>query len=162
MSTCRRSPRAPLPGTAFASSRSSAASARSAGIPTGAGSCAGLSFSTTPDDIAQAALEGVCYRFADVLEALGEVEEVVVTGGALLASPAWVQILADVLGRRLEVSGVAEGSARGAALVALERLGHPLPAAPVSHVVEPRLDRHEAHREALAEQRALIALRADA
>jgi len=67
-----------------------------------------------------------------------------------------------VLGRPLEVSGVAEGSARGAALVALERLGRPRPAAPVSHVVEPRLDRHEAHREALAEQRALIALRADA
>ena len=121
----------------------------------------GLSFATTAEDIAQAALEGVCYRFADVLEALGGVEEVVVTGGALLANPAWVQILADVLGRPLEVSPVAEGSARGAALVALERLGHPPPAPPAATFVEPRLDRTEAHREALAEQRSLLALRAD-
>jgi gluconokinase len=122
----------------------------------------GLTFDTTAEDLAQAALEGVCYRFADVLDALGGTDEVVVTGGALLASPAWVQILADVLGRPLAVSAVAEGSARGAALVALERLGHPLPAAPVARVVEPREDRFEAHRRALGEQRSLIALRADA
>ena len=88
----------------------------------------GLSFATTPLDIAQAALEGVCYRLAAVLDAIGGVESVVVTGGALLANPAWVQVLADVLGRPLEVSAVAEGSARGAALVALERLGAPAPA----------------------------------
>jgi gluconokinase len=114
----------------------------------------GLSFATTTRDIAQAALEGVCYRFADVLEALEPVESVVATGGALLASPAWVQILADVLGRPVEVSAVEEGSARGAALVALERLGSPAPPAPVDHVVEPRLDRHEIHLHAIAEHRA--------
>jgi gluconokinase len=122
----------------------------------------GLSFETAAADIAQAALEGVCYRLADILDSLGDVESVVVTGGALLKSPAWVQILADVIGRPLEVSAVAEGSARGAALVGLERLGFPLPAAPVDRVVAPRLDRHAAHAEALARQRALIALRPDA
>jgi len=129
--------------------------------PARRGVVTGLSFATTAEDIAQAALEGVCYRFADVLDAIGGVEEVVVTGGALLANPAWVQILADVLGRPIEVSAVAEASARGAALVVLERLGHAPPAAPVARVVEPRLDRHEAHRGALEEQRALIALRVD-
>lgn len=121
------------------------------------GSIHGLSFATTPIDIAQAALEGVCYRFAAVLDALGGVESVVATGGALLANPGWVQVLADVLGRPIEVSAVAEGSARGAAMVALERLDAPVPPAPVDHVVEPRLDRHEIHLHGIAEQRRVIA-----
>jgi sugar (pentulose or hexulose) kinase len=50
-----------------------------------------------------------------------------------------------VLGRSVEVSAVPEGSARGAALVALERLGLPLPAAPTARIVEPRRERHEIH-----------------
>ena len=62
------------------------------------GLVSGLSFATTPLDVAQAALEGVCYRLAAVLDAIDGVESVVVTGGALLANPAWVQVLADVLG----------------------------------------------------------------
>jgi gluconokinase len=120
------------------------------------GVVAGLQFATTPLDIAQAALEGVCYRFAAVLESLGDVESVVATGGALVASPDWVQMLADVLGRPIELSAVREASARGAALVELERRGLPFPAAPVARVFEPRADRHEIHVEALAEQRAMI------
>lgn len=111
----------------------------------------GLSFATTASDIAQAALEGVCYRFAAVLDALGDVDSVVVTGGALLANPGWVQVLADVLGRPLEVSASPEGSARGAALVALERLGVTISSAALSHVVEPRADRHEIHLHARVE-----------
>jgi gluconokinase len=106
------------------------------------GLVAGLSFATTPLDLAQAALEGVAYRFAEVLDALGGVDDVVVTGGALLANPDWTQILADALGRTLHVSAVAEASARGAALAALGRLDL---GAPVDHVVEPRPDRHAIH-----------------
>jgi gluconokinase len=113
--------------------------------PSRRGLVQGLSFATTPLDLVQAALEGICYRFAAVLDVLGDVGSVVVTGGALLANPAWVQVLADVLGRPLEVSAAAEGSARGAALVALERLGFTIPPAPVARVVESRADRHEIH-----------------
>jgi gluconokinase len=113
--------------------------------PTRRGLVAGLSFSTTPVDIAQAALEGVAYRFADVLDALGGVEEVVATGGALLANPDWIQIVADALGRPLHVSAVAEASARGAALAALGRLDL---GAPIDHVVEPRAERQTIHRHA--------------
>jgi gluconokinase len=105
----------------------------------------GLSFATTALDIAQAALEGVCYRLADVLDAIGDVGSVVATGGGLLANEAWLQVLADVIGTPVEVSGVPEGSARGAAVVALERLGLRVPEAPLARVVEPRLDRHEIH-----------------
>jgi len=110
------------------------------------GAIEGLTFATTPLDIAQAALESVCYRLADVLDAIGDVSSVVATGGGLLANEAWLQVLADVLGEPVEVSGVAEGSARGAAVVALERLGLPVPDAPVARIVEPRPDRHEIHR----------------
>jgi gluconokinase len=113
--------------------------------PNRRGAIEGLAFATTPLDIAQAALEGVCYRLADVLDAIGGIESVVATGGALLANPAWLQVLADVLGRPVEVSAVPEGSAHGAALVAFERLALPLPAAPIARVVEPRAVRHEIH-----------------
>jgi gluconokinase len=124
--------------------------------PARRGTIAGLSFDTTTDDIVQAALEGVCYGFAEIADAMAQIDSFVVTGRALLANPGWVQILADVLGRTLEVSGVAEGSARGAAVLELERLGLPVPEAPISHLVEPRPDRHEIHLQARAEQRALI------
>jgi gluconokinase len=112
----------------------------------------GLSFATTPADLAQAALEAVCYRFAAVLEALGGVETVVATGGALLASPDWVQILADVLGRPVEVSSAAEGSARGAAVAALERTGMIASAPRAARVVEPRDGRTAIHLAARKEQ----------
>lgn len=51
-----------------------------------------------------------------------EIREIVATGGALRAHPEWVPILADALGRPVTLSDVEEASARGAALVALERL----------------------------------------
>jgi gluconokinase len=120
------------------------------------GLVAGLSFATTPGEIAQAAFEGIAYRLADVLDAIGGLDAVVATGAALLANDAWVQVLADVLGRPVEVSGEPEGSARGAAVVALERLGLSVPPAPVEHVVEPRLERLEIHSAAREEQRRLM------
>jgi gluconokinase len=116
----------------------------------------GLSFATTGVDIAQAALEGVAYRLVAVLDAIGGLDSVVATGGGLLANPGWLQVLADAMGRPLLVSGAPEGSARGAAMMALERLGLEVPEAPIARVVEPRLDRHEIHVEAMAEQRRLM------
>ena len=120
------------------------------------GAIHGLSFATTPAEIAQAALEAVAYRLADVLAAIGDLESVVATGGGLLANPAWLQVLADVLGRPVEVSGVPEGSARGAAVAALERLGLPVPDAPIDRIVEPRADFHEIHLVAMEVQRRLM------
>ena len=113
--------------------------------PNRRGTIEGLTFATTPLDIAQAALEAVCYRLADVLDAINGIESVVATGAALLGNDAWLQVLADVLGRPVEVSAVPEGSARGAALVVLERLGVPVPGAPIARIVEPRGERHEIH-----------------
>ena len=86
----------------------------------------GISYATTPADIARASLEAVAYRLAAVRERLRDCAPsatLIGTGAALLASPAWQQILADVLQEPLEVSAEAEASARGAALWARQQAG---------------------------------------
>jgi gluconokinase len=119
------------------------------------GALSGLSFDTSPEDVVQAALEGVAFRFADVVDLMPEVREIVAVGHALVVDPGWVQILADVLERPLTVSPVAEASARGAAIVAVGRLGGEPEPAPTGPVVEPRPERFAALREARARQREL-------
>jgi gluconokinase len=119
------------------------------------GAVAGLTFRTSSEDIAQAALESIAYRIAEIADAMPEVEEVVATGGALLADPAWIQVFADVLGRPVVASGVEEGSARGAAVIALERLGARPAPAPLGARFDPRPERHEAYRSARERQRDL-------
>ncbi len=119
------------------------------------GAISGLSFRTTPQDLVQAALEGVAYRFAEIADLLPEIDEVVATGHALLADPDWLQILADVLGRPLRVSAVREASLRGAEMFVRERLGEPFPEAPLAGTVLPRPDRTSLYREARARQRDL-------
>ncbi len=92
------------------------------------GAILGLRLATTPERIVRAALEAIALRFArlDAIlrQVVPEAGEVVATGGALLGSPAWLQIVADVLGRPVLASTEAEASSRGAALLALEALGH--------------------------------------
>ena len=119
------------------------------------GAVTGLTFATTPDDLLQAALEGVAYRFAEILDLMPGVKEVVATGHALLVDPDWVQILADVLERPVVASAVEEGSIRGAAVLALERLGEtPAPAA-LGRVFDPRQERADPYRLARWRQRDL-------
>jgi gluconokinase len=87
----------------------------------------GLSLATTGLDILRAGMEAVAYRLALVFQLLRpmlpEDPRVIASGGALLHSPAWLQIVTDVLGRPVAVSGVQEASGRGAALLAVEALG---------------------------------------
>ena len=105
----------------------------------------------------QAGLEAVAQRFAliwdEVREAVPGIGEIVVSGGALLRSPAWMQIVADVLGHEVVASAEPEGSSRGAALIALELLGaaraEDVPA-PLGVVVSPDPERHARYREARA------------
>jgi gluconokinase len=119
------------------------------------GAIAGLTFDTTPRDIVHAALEGVAFRFAEILELMPEVQEVVATGHALLANEDWLQILADVLGVPVTASAVAEGSARGAAVVILERLAETPDPAPLGRSYASRVTRFEAYRCARERQAAL-------
>jgi gluconokinase len=119
------------------------------------GAIAGLSFLTTPADLVQAALEGVAMRFAEILDLMPEVEEIVATGHALLADPDWLQILADVLGRSVRVSAVEEASLRGAAVAIRERLGEEVEPAPLAGEVAPRQERHASYRSLRERQRRL-------
>ena len=123
--------------------------------PRARGAVAGLTYDTTPLDLFLAALEGVALWLAEVADALPHVDEVVIAGGSMAREPAWLQLLADALGRRIVRSGVDEASARGAAVAALERLGHTPAPAPTAEVYEPRVDRAAAYAELRARQREL-------
>ncbi len=127
------------------------------------GTVHGLSLATQPMHILQASLEAVAYRIALVFDEIQQVlpagPQIVAGGGALRSSPAWLQIITDVLGHPVVLSAVEEPSARGAALLGLEALGalagvdqapHP-----VSHVVYPDRARHARYREAIDRQATL-------
>jgi gluconokinase len=123
----------------------------------------GIGLATTPLDIVRAGLETVGYRFALVhallADACPSAREVVATGGALAKSPAWTQILADVLGVPLRQSAEPEASSRGAALLALEALGilPSVAAAPAAFgpTVLPDPARHARYRDGLSRHRQL-------
>jgi gluconokinase len=117
-------------------------------------------------DVLRAGLETVAYRFALIHERLREacphLGEVVATGGALLASPVWTGIMADALGVPLTPSAEAEGSSRGATLLASEALKF-IPsleavAARTGPVIQPDPARHARYRVGLARHRALYDL----
>ncbi len=122
----------------------------------------GLSLATRPIDLIMAGLETVAYRFALIHERLREAcpraDEIIATGGALGASPAWTQIMADVLGIPVTPSLESEASSRGAALLALEALGlSSLTDAPgrLGAPIAPDPGRHARYRDGLARHREL-------
>lgn len=121
----------------------------------------GLTHASTAADVLRATTTAVSYRLADILELLegtiGRAKRIIVSGG-ILKSPAALQILADSLGRDFEVCDEPEASLRGAAVHALELLGH--------RIAAPRFQCHIRHhpaksrraREQRARQKALEAL----
>lgn len=124
----------------------------------------GLSFSTEPIDILRASLEAVSLGFAEIyrlLETQGSELEVVASGGALLKSPSWTQMMADALGRPVTACTEFETSCRGAALWAMERTGiiqnvAVLPAS-TGAVFEPNPEHREAYNRLRDAQHALYA-----
>ncbi len=87
----------------------------------------GLSLSTQPAQLLRAAMEAITYQMVTVAEAMQRAvarpESVIATGGQLIHSPAWSQMLADALNLRVMTSPEPEASSRGAALLALHALG---------------------------------------
>jgi len=86
----------------------------------------GLTASHRRADLLRALLEGVSYSQKDCLEIIEQmgasVTSVRVSGGGA-RSPFWRQMLADIFGRRVVVLETQEGSAYGAALLALAGTG---------------------------------------
>jgi gluconokinase len=88
---------------------------------------AGINLSTEPIEILRASLEAVCYRFAAIYERLkaelpGD-SKIIASGGGILNSRVWTQMMADVIGVPVVASAVPEASSRGAAMLALEAFG---------------------------------------
>jgi len=143
---------------------------RSPGWRPGArGAIVGLSSTTSVDDIAQAAFEGIAYRLAHIWHlvrsswsdwssqtnsetTVDQVRELVATGAALVSRPGWAQLMSDVLGLPVALATTPEASARGAAMLALGLDGEPVA---LGRRFEPRPDRMEQHREARARLDAL-------
>jgi len=122
----------------------------------------GLRQQTKPAEILRAVLESIAYRFALITRALDEIAPnatIAASGNALRSSPAWLQIMADVLGRPLLLGGAAEASSRGAALLALEAVGKIATIEEdqfeVDQVFEPDMTRHTRYEQGLARQEEL-------
>jgi gluconokinase len=91
------------------------------------GAILGLTLATRPVDIVRASLEGISYRFALIEQLLrsdaAPPRGIIGSGSGLLDSPAWMQIMCDVLAQPIVTSAVPEASSRGVALLALEAKG---------------------------------------
>jgi gluconokinase len=127
--------------------------------PKAYGTIIGLSAQTQPIEILRAAMEGIAYRFAATWKLLAEFAPnatLVASGNALRASPCWMQMLADVLGRPVALSGTPEASTRGAALLALEATGKIRSIEDFSGttdaVFEPNMQHHWVYQAALERQ----------
>ena len=83
----------------------------------------GLHLGTTAHDILRASLESIALRFGLIAQRLPATQRVIASGGALLRSPTWLQMCADVLGRPVQTSTVIETTARGVAMLALRSMG---------------------------------------
>lgn len=88
------------------------------------GSLVGLRFSTSGKDILQAALEGVAIRLKLIYDLLPKVDDhqIMAVGGALEASPAWGQMIADTFAHEICLIKKSEITARGTAMLVLKAL----------------------------------------
>ncbi|HEV2883226.1 MAG TPA: gluconokinase [Pyrinomonadaceae bacterium] len=128
---------------------------RSTGWSTNArGAILGLTSQTQPVDILRAAMEAVAYRFALIwkaIEPFAPHASLVAAGYALRSSSAWVQILADVLGKQIGISESTEASTRGAALLALEVTGKidrlENISVPIESMFDPNMSRHASYQD---------------
>lgn len=128
---------------------------------------AGLRLATRPAEIASAFIEAVVLRLAAATEALVEsqpdVARLIASGGVFAWQPELAQIIADAIGRPVALADDAEASARGAAIVALARIGalRSIEVPPrIARTFRPHLKQRAHYRELLERQARLhLALR---
>lgn len=122
------------------------------------GAWLGLSLNTDRRDLVQALLEGIAYRTAEVLEAMAReipLANPIPIDGGMSANGAFCQMVADILGRPIRVSGEAELTALGAASMAARAIGRPIDAPARGRVVEPDPEA-KVDREAFARAREAV------
>ncbi|MET3980140.1 gluconokinase [Mucilaginibacter sp. UYP25] len=85
-----------------------------------------INFKHQQQHFLRAALEGICFALNDVLKAVESTEqpinEIVISGG-FISSATWVQLLADITGKKLVMLQSGDSSAIGAIYLAMEALG---------------------------------------
>jgi gluconokinase len=124
------------------------------------GAIIGVTLSTQPLDILRASMEAIAYRFGLIHDILATTapgaRDIIASGGGLLHSPPWMQMIADVLNTRLTASTELEASSRGAALLALQTCGalRDLADAPAgtAETYQPDAAHHKIYRAAMARQ----------
>ena len=81
----------------------------------------GLTFSHHREHMMRSIVEGISFALKDVMRAVsetnGNIERLYASGG-FVHSKAWLQLLADVLGKKITVSTTGDASATGAAMLA--------------------------------------------
>jgi gluconokinase len=86
----------------------------------------GVTQATTAEQITRCCAIAVFYRLRQILDemeqSLGRMRRIIVSGG-ILRSPASLALLADAIGRDVQISAEPEASLRGAAIHALSQLG---------------------------------------
>jgi glycerol kinase len=105
------------------------------------GAWLGMTLDTGPRDLMQAVLEGVAFRAAEVLGAIGAVQPLcgaVSVDGGMTRNPWFCAFLADALGRPVTVSDEPELTALGAADLAAAGAGLALPHGRAGRTVAPR------------------------
>jgi gluconokinase len=120
------------------------------------GVLSGLTTKHKKEHIIRAALEGISFTLYQVITELeavyGPVNEIYVSGG-FVKSVFWVQLIADVMGKRLKVTETTDASAMGAAYLAmyatgfLKELSSVKQFTPVSQTYEPDPVNHRTYIE---------------
>ncbi len=118
----------------------------------------GLRQETNPAEIVQAWLEAIAYRLAEVVDRLPASSRVIASGGALLASAAWQQILADVLLKPVLLVTDTEVSSRGVAFYMAHDLGMKPQISAWDKPVLPDDNRHRLYYAARLKQQCLYRL----
>lgn len=114
----------------------------------------GINLNHHQQHFTRAVLEGICFALNDVLHSLAEsgqpVAELKVSGG-FVTSSVWLQIMADITGKRLVRVNAEDASATGAAYLAVKAIGleedYPLPNQEELIAIEPDQQTHAIYKE---------------
>jgi gluconokinase len=118
----------------------------------------GLNQATTANEITRVLATAVYYRLARILDWLrtsGFSTRRIIVSGGILQSVGALRLLADALGRDIEISRVQEASLRGAAIFALKKLGFEVPNIRRGRSVEHNPELAREHRKRRARQESL-------
>lgn len=113
----------------------------------------GLRLSHQTPHFTRAVIEGICFALNDVLQSLEQSGQSIVqlhVSGGFVSSAIWLQILADITGKKLVLASTADASAVGAAYLAFKAIGltenYPVPDQGESTAILPDDKNHQAYK----------------